>query len=812
MNQGHLSILIVDDDEDDYFLTRAILAEVYGDQIDADWISSYETAIETLLTGRHGLCLLDYNLGPRTGLDLLREVLARGCRTPIIMLTGNADLEVDVQTMEAGAADYLVKGQFAGPHLERSIRYAIGFAVERHQTLEALRRSEERYALAVRGANDGLWDWDLTTDRIYYAPRWKAMLGHEDGDIGDNILEWFNRVNPLDIDRVRAEVSNHFAGKTSHLETEHRMLHHDGTFRWVLTRGLAVRNDEGRVVRMAGSQSDITKRKEAEYRLQHDAFHDSLTGLPNRALLLDRLGQAVARTKRRPDSQFGVLFLDVDGFKHVNDSLGHQMGDQLLIAISRRLESCMREADTLARVGGDEFISLIDDVDTTEVIMSLPDRILESLRTPFSLDGQEIVVSASIGVALSGGPDLTAEEIVRNADIAMYRAKSRGKAGFIVFDEAMHASAVSRLRMESDLRQATKHGEFRLHYQPIVSLRTGKVRSFEALLRWYHPDRGMICPDDFIALAEETKLILPMGMWVIRTAADQLRRWQGQFKMNPPLSISVNLSCRQFLQPDLVDQVKVALADTGLDPNCLKMEITESALMEQVELASSALLKLKSLGIKLAVDDFGKGYSSLSYLHQFPFDTLKIDRSFIACIGDAGENTEIVRTIISLAKGLGLDVIAEGVETASQLFHLKELGCHFAQGFSFSRPLTAESAGALLRDPPQWFESPIRDRPVIELAGTQNTLPGVTPGIEDYALFLATARSSRPIAPYSSVHDDVVVGDESVRGEVDQKTAVGLIRYQAIVKDPTHAPLVPLDCATGNVLLHEEDDRLQARQ
>ena len=241
-----MSILVVDDDEDDYFLTHAILVDVYGDRIDVDWISSYEAAIEALLSGRYGLCLLDFNLGARSGLDLLRDVLSRGCRTPIIMLTGTADWEVDVKTMEAGAADYLVKGQFSGQQLERAIRYAIGFAVERHQTLDALRRSEERYALAVRGANDGLWDWDLTTDRIYYAPRWKAMIGYEDEEIGDSILEWFNRVNPLDVDRVKAEVSNHLAGKTSHLETEHRMLHHDGTYRWVLTRGLAVRNARGR--------------------------------------------------------------------------------------------------------------------------------------------------------------------------------------------------------------------------------------------------------------------------------------------------------------------------------------------------------------------------------------------------------------------------------------------------------------------------------------------------------------------------------------------------------------------------------------
>jgi diguanylate cyclase (GGDEF)-like protein/PAS domain S-box-containing protein len=712
MNHSPLSILVVDDDEEDYFLTHAILADVYGERVHVEWSSSYEAAIEKLLLGRHAVCFMDYNLGARTGLELLREVLARGCRIPIIMLTGNDDHDVDVKSMEAGAADYLVKGRFGGPHIERSIRYAIGVAVERHQTLEALRRSEERYALAVRGANDGLWDWDLTANRIYYAPRWKSILGYDDGQIGDNILEWFNRVHPLDVERVKAEVLEHLAGKTSHLETEHRMLHHDGEYRWVLTRGLAVRDEQGKVVRMAGSQSDITQRKEAEHRLQHDAFHDSLTGLPNRTLLLDRLAQAVARKKRRPDSRFGVLFIDIDGFKHINDSLGHQMGDQLLIAVSRRLERCMREVDTVARIGGDEFISLIDDVDSTEFILSVPDRILESLRTPFSLDGHEVVVSASIGVALSNSSDLSADEFVRNADIAMYRAKSLGKAAFVVFDDAMHERAVNRLRMESDLRQATKRGEFLLHYQPIVSLRTGKVRSFEALLRWYHPDRGIVCPDDFIALAEETKLILPIGLWVVRTAAEQLRKWQTQFGTNPPLSISVNLSCRQFLQPDLVYQVERALLETGLDPRCLNMEITESAIMEQVESASSALSRLKSLGIKLSMDDFGKGYSSLSYLHQFPFDALKIDRSFITCIGDAGEHTEIVRTIIALAKSLGLDVVAEGVETEGQMSQLRNLGCQFGQGYFFSRPLSAEAVTALLTDQPRWLEPSARDVPV----------------------------------------------------------------------------------------------------
>ncbi len=704
MNHTRLRILLVDDDEDDYILTHAVLNEFYGDQVDVEWVSSYDPAREALLSGRHELCLLDYHLGARTGLDLLRETTSKGCTTPVILLTAHDDLQTDVEAMKAGAADYLIKGQFGPCVLERSIRYARGFAAERQHNLEALRKSEERYALAMRGANDGLWDWDLTTNRIYFAPRWKAMLGYTEAQIGDSPEEWFGRVHRLDVERVKAEVEAHLAGRSSHLETECRILHDDGTYRWFLTRGLAVRDQHGRAVRIAGSQSDITQRKLVEDRLQHNAFHDSLTGLPNRALLLDRLGQAVARTKRRPDCRFAVLFLDIDGFKFVNDSLGHQMGDQLLIAISRRLERCLRDGDTVARLGGDEFIVLMHDITDTRDVLGLAERVLECLQSPFSLDGHELFATASVGIALSATYVDTAEDVVRNADIAMYRAKSRGKSAYVVFDEAMHAEAVNRLQLHTDLRQATAREELQLYYQPIVSLKTGKIRSFEALLRWYHPDRGLVCPDDFVPLAEETKLILPIGMWVIRTAAEQLRNWHDRFRMPIPLSMSVNMSCRQFSQPDLVYQIERALADSGLDARSLKVEITESAIMEHVETASAVLSKLKDLGLKLALDDFGTGYSSLSYLHQFPFDTLKLDRSFTARIGPHGENTEIVRTIISLAQALRLDVVAEGVETPRQLVQLRNLGCQYGQGYLFSRPLTAQAAGKLLEQPQDWLE------------------------------------------------------------------------------------------------------------
>jgi diguanylate cyclase (GGDEF)-like protein/PAS domain S-box-containing protein len=691
------------------------LLDVYGDRVDVEWIASYEAAREALLGGKHALCLMDYHLGARTGLELLRDTTAAGCKTPIILLTGDDDMDVDVRAMEAGAADYLVKGQFECRLLERSIRYAMGFAVERQRTLEALRQSEERYALAVRGANDGLWDWDLTTDRIYYAPRWKAMLGYEDDEIGDSPREWFGRIHDLDAQRVEAEVSEHLAGQSSHLQSEHRILHQDGTYRWVLTRGLAVRDAQGKPIRMAGSQSDITQRKSVEDRLQHDAFHDALTGLPNRALLLDRLGRAVERTKRRNELQFAVLFCDLDGFKFVNDSLGHQTGDQILIAVSRRLESCVRAGDTVARLGGDEFLILVDDFESEADVYNLAGRILAELQAPFVVNGHELVMSISIGIALSGTTSASPEEIVRNADIAMYRAKSRGKAGYVVFDESMHTSAASRLRMEIDLRQASVREELRLYFQPIISLRTGKISGFEALLRWQHPDRGLVAPDDFIPLAEETKLILPIGLWVIRSAAEQVKRWQKAFWMNPPLSISVNLSCRQFLSQDLVYQVERTLLETGLDPHCLKMEITESAIMEHVESVSSTLARLKALGVKLAMDDFGKGYSSLSYLHDFPFDTLKIDRSFISRIGVGGENTEIVRTIVSLANGLGLDVVAEGVETESQAAQLRALGCQYGQGYLFARPLPAESVAELLEKAPCWFEPARKEQQVLVL-------------------------------------------------------------------------------------------------
>lgn len=562
---------------------------------------------------------------------------------------------------------------------------------------EALRESEERYALSARGANDGLWDWNLKNNDVYFSPRWKMMLGWEEKDIGNSPEEWFRRVHPEDIDRVKSGIATHMDGVTPHFESEHRVLHKDGTYRWMLTRGIAVGNDSGKPYRMAGSQTDITERKIAEEQLLHDAFHDALTNLSNRALFMDRLAGAVARGRRREDYLFAVLFLDIDRFKVVNDSLGHLSGDQLLVTIARRLEVCLRPGDTVARMGGDEFAILLEDISEVSDSIRVAERIQRELQQPFNLGGSEVFASASIGIAPATSLYERAEDVLRDADTAMYRAKALGKARHQVFDRTMHARAVALLQLETDLRRAIEREEFRLYYQPIVSFSSRRIEGFEALIRWQHPERNIIPPSEFIPVAEENGLIIPIGRWAIREACRELQKWQTQFPVNPPLTVSVNISGKQLSRPDLVDEIKVVLNETGIDPSTLKLEITESVIMENAEFAVEMLLQLRALEVQLNVDDFGTGYSSLSYLHRFPVNTLKIDRSFVSRIGLKNENSEIISTILTLAKNLGMDVIAEGVETGEQMDRLYELGCYQGQGFLFSVPLDQDSVVKLLQ-------------------------------------------------------------------------------------------------------------------
>jgi len=442
--------------------------------------------------------------------------------------------------------------------------------------------------------------------------------------------------------------------------------------------------------------------QESKDHFRHAAFHDTLTNLPNRALLAENLKFVIERAKQHEDYQFAVLFLDLDRFKNVNDSLGHSIGDQLLIAMARRLEHCIREVDMVARLGGDEFAILLDGITDASVATSMAGRIQERLQVPFNLSGHEVFTTTSVGIAMSSTGYDHPEAMLRDADTAMYRAKAQGKACYEVFDKGMHTRAVYLLQMENDLRRALDREDFRVHYQPIVSLENGQLAGFEALLRWQHPERGFISPVDFISLAEDTGLIVPIGMWILKRACQQLAKWQWRSPANRQLFMSVNLSSKQLAQSALVDQIRETLEETHVDPRHLKLEITESAVMENAETAAQLMRRLKALGVQLSIDDFGTGYSSLGYLHRFPVDILKVDRSFIGRIGEAAENIEIVRTIVSLAENMGMQVVAEGVETLSQLGQLRRLNCQYGQGYLFSRPVDAASIDTWIARRPDW--------------------------------------------------------------------------------------------------------------
>ena len=638
---------------------------------------------------------------------------APNTRLPILMIAALDDPESVDRAFAAGATDCITK-----PIHQALLRQRVRQLLQRtqiHQQLEqsnqelqarveelgrmqqALRESEERYALAALGANDGLWDWNLLTNQIYFSPRWKSMSGLIVPESDSSIEVWFNQVHPEDIERVKAAIASHLQGLTPHLEIEYRLQQQSGAYRWMLCRGLAVRNLQDSPYRLAGSQTDITERRLVEAELWHQAFHDALTGLPNRFLFSQRLEQLLEQAKWQKDYLFAVLFLDLDRFKVLNDSLGHLQGDQLLKAIARRLEKCLRPGDTVSRMGGDEFMVLLEQIADATDANRMAERIQQELKLPFNLGGQEICIDVSIGVAISDGNYHRSEDLLRDAEVTMYRAKALGGGHYEVFTPSIHTQAMARLQLETDLRQALNQQELQLYYQPIVSLKTGHLIGFEALVRWQHLQRGIISPTEFIPIAEETGLIIPIGLWVLSEACHQMHAWQQQFPNPVPLKISVNLSGRQLLQPQLVAQVKQILQSSQLHPQSLKLEITESVMMENIELTTKVLQQLQALGIQLCMDDFGTGYSSLSYLHRLPIDTLKIDRSFTNDIDNDPEKIEIIRTVVALAWNLGLDVIAEGVETKTQMFQLQALRCDYGQGYFFSKPLDAEAARALIK-------------------------------------------------------------------------------------------------------------------
>ena len=568
----------------------------------------------------------------------------------------------------------------------------------RKQAERDLAHSEERYALASRGSNDGLWDWDLQTNEVYYSPRGKSILGYNSYDNPKTPEAWTDLIHTAETTQFQADLEFHLAGQTEHLHNEHRITTRQGETRWVLCRGVAVRNKQNKAIRIAGSLTDITRQKESEAALRRQALHDKLTGLPNRSMFTEIVGTALARSKRNPDYHFAVLFLDFDRFKIINDSLGHEYGDMLLINIAQQMRVQLRTVDTAARLGGDEFVILLDGIDGVPGAIEVANRLLARFSKPHNLKGHEVISTASIGIVTSSDKYNKAEELIRDADNAMYQAKASGKARYVLFDEAMHAQALQRLNLEKDMRRAIALGQMWVAYQPIVDLETGMLRGFEALLRWDHPEQGPINPELFINIAEETGEIVEIGTWVLKQACRQIVKWKQQYEHAEGLFMNINISKRQVAQPEIVKQLENVFKETGVDPRRIKLEITESVIMDDRHGITPVLDEIRSLGVQLAMDDFGTGHSSLSCLHRFPIDVLKIDREFIKNMEQRIEYSAVIQAIITLAHTLNISVVAEGLETTEQVAQLQALECDNAQGYFFAKPLSAVEAGNYIRD------------------------------------------------------------------------------------------------------------------
>jgi PAS domain S-box-containing protein len=691
------TLLLVEDDADVRdTMKRLVEARGFCVRGVADGLEALEYLSSAALPD---LVLLDRTLPGMDGLEVLRVIRRRHSpgELPVIIVTGTDESDAVVEALELGANDYLAKPIDVPVAIAR-----IRTQLARRCAERALLESEERYALVIRAANDGIFDWRIDRGEGHFSPRWRALLGCEDASQA-TLDTWYARVHPDDIAPLHANIAEHLDGRTEHFEFEHRVQGPNESYRWVLARGVAVRNAAGKPIRLTGSISDITEGKVA----------DALTGLPNRVLLMDRLGRLLGYTRRNPGFQVVVMFIDLDRFKMINDSLGHQAGDALLIQAAARLDGCVRSTDTVARfnavrgssipgstvgrMGGDEFVVVLGGVNQAQGAQLVADRLHAAFNEPFDVSGQEVFVSLSIGVASSGPHTEHAEELLHEADTAMYRAKALGPARTEFFTVDMRSDARVQLQADTDLRRAFERREFDVWYQPIVALETGRTATLEALLRWREGNRTLVGTGELVSMAERMGLIVPIGYWVLERACAEMAKWSAASSEMRHVGVSVNLSAKQLAVPELVTALEAIVDRAGVAHQRVEFELTESCVMADPEAARATLEALRARGFRLSIDDFGTGHSSLSYVHRLPVHRLKVDRSFLSRERGTRETEVVMRAILEVGRQLGLGVVAEGVETEADMDRLRALGCELAQGYYFASPQPATRVAQAVR-------------------------------------------------------------------------------------------------------------------
>ena len=674
-------------------IQQKLLEELHA--ADIVWVKG-KTDFEAAIADPFDLILCDYNLPSYNALEALKAAHHRQPNTPIIVITGTLTEDEAVKCVTAGATDYMLKTglQRLAPAVVRALRESAEQR-ERRQIEDALRTSEERLQLSLEAAEVAVWEHDVASGHIAFSRQLGPMLGYRSDEVPARMDAWEALIDSHDVKKLRLELVRHYRGETPAIDIEYRIRAKDGSWRWIHTAGRAVTRDaSGKAMRMLGTHRDVTERKRFQTELEYRANYDALTGLANKDLLNDRIEQAIVLATRKR-SKCALLYLDLDRFKVINDSLNHAAGDELLRVIAARLKESLRESDSVARLGGDEFAVVLHEVVDAAAIARISQKILETVELPIRLETQEVFTSTSIGVAVFPDDGGDPQTLLKNADIAMYRAKQGGRNQVCFYTDDFNKGAAERLRLEADLRRAITQDEFELHYQPRVNLASGRITSLEALIRWRRAEHGLLSPAQFIPLAEETGLIVPIGDIVLRMACRQMCEWRDMGHRD--LRVAVNLSARQFRHPNLPEHIGAILAETGLEPHHLELEITETSAMHDPEHTQRVLQQLSTRGIVQSIDDFGTGYSSLAYLKRFPIDHLKIDQSFVKGLPLDEDDSNIVGAIIALGRSLGLATIAEGVETEEQRIFLKERGCDEMQGYLFCRPKPASELAELLR-------------------------------------------------------------------------------------------------------------------